>query len=93
MRSGAGSRACASRTRSSGTPGRIATDEPCELEDALWTLPGREVGELVATDDEHCVVELSSLERVDRACVRVELDVDTGDIVECQPRELEACLG
>ena len=90
MRSGAGSRACASRTRSSGTPGRIATRESHELEDALRTLPLPEVGELVTADDEHGIVGLSRLERVDGARVRVELDVDTGDVLERQPRELEA---
>ena len=52
--------------------------EPDELEDALGALPLPEVGELVAADDEDRVVERSRLERVDRASVRIELDVDSG---------------
>ena len=66
--------------------------ESRELEDTLRALPLPEVGELVAADDEHGIAGLSRLEGVDGAGVRIQLDVDAGDILERQLRELEACL-
>ncbi len=63
-----------------------------ELEHAFGVLPLVEVRELVRSQDEDGVVETSRLERVDGACVRIELDIDARYTVERQPCKLEARL-
>ena len=67
--------------------------EPDELEDALGALPLPEVGELVAADDEDGVLGRPRLERVHGACVRIELDFYSRQMVEREPSQLEARLG
>ncbi len=73
-----------------GDTGPHCHAETDELEHAVRAFPLPEVGELVATDDEHRVAWLSRLEGVDGTAVAIELDLDTEDTFECQSRELQA---
>src|SRR5262245_63830973 len=60
-----------------------------ELQDALRVLPVPEGGELVAAEEEDRVLGPALLERVDRPCVRVELDACPWQLRERESRELE----
>ena len=93
MRSGAGSRARASRSSDSETPGRIATPSGTSSRTRSGSFQPRERRELVSAEEEDRVLRPALLERVDRSRVRVELDAGVRDIREREPRELEAGLG
>ena len=93
MRSGAGSRARASRSSDSETPGRMATPRRTSSRTRSGSFQRSKAASSSPPRRKIEVLGLALLERIDRARVPVELDAGVRDVREREPRELEAVRG